>query len=107
MSILEEIFKPKGILAQNMKVYDFRQEQLDMAEEVLDALMDKEHLVTEAGTGVGKSFGYLIPAILSFDRTADPIVISTNTINLQEQLVNKDLPWIKKHLNVSFNYFVG
>ncbi|PCJ58853.1 MAG: helicase [Planctomycetota bacterium] len=107
MKLLEDIFKQDGTLSKNLSTYEFRPEQLEMANEVFDAMLDKEHLVVEAGTGIGKSFGYLIPAILSIDKTNDPIVISTNTINLQEQLINKDLPFIRRFLGIPFIYKLG
>ncbi len=82
--------------------YEFRGEQAGMAEEVATTLAEKEHLAAEAGTGVGKSFAYLVPLILHAVRTKTRCIVSTHTISLQEQLMYKDLPFLKKHLGVPF-----
>ncbi len=74
-----------------------------MASAVADALSEQHHLVVEAGTGVGKSFAYLVPAIQA--ALADPkfkVVISTHTISLQEQILNKDIPFLRDHLGDDF-----
>ena len=91
---VEEIFSPSGILSK-AKNFEFRPEQQQMAVAVARALETKEHLVTEAGTGVGKSLAYLIPAILFAVANSKKAVVSTHTINLQEQLVEKDLPMLE------------
>src|SRR5438046_3944949 len=75
-----------------------------MAVAVARALEAKEHLVVEAGTGVGKSIGYLVPAILFAVANRKKAVASTHTINLQEQLVEKDLPMLAKILPVTFSF---
>ncbi|MBI5406336.1 MAG: hypothetical protein HZA18_01405 [Nitrospirae bacterium] len=80
--------------------YENRPQQVEMAEEVLNCLRDKQRLLIEAGTGVGKSFAYLIPAILSEEKT----IISTATIALQDQLVSKDLVVLKKLLSHDFTF---
>ena len=100
---LREIFSPGGLISQHLEGYEFRQEQLQMAHEVSRALMDAEHLIVEAGTGVGKSFAYLIPAISLALRSEQTVVISTNTISLQEQLVTKDIPFLQRVLPRDFN----
>ncbi|MCG9130987.1 DEAD/DEAH box helicase [Candidatus Poribacteria bacterium] len=100
---LREIFGPSGLISQNLEGYEVRQEQLQMAHEVSRALIDSEHLIVEAGTGVGKSFAYLIPAISLALRSEQTVVISTNTISLQEQLVTKDLPFLQRVLPRDFN----
>lgn len=104
------ILGPEGSIARRLKNYEMRPQQLELATAVARALAAKKHLVAEAGTGVGKSFAYLVPAILyaTADQVDDPkakegakkseeeasrrIVISTHTISLQEQLIDKDLP---------------
>ena len=91
---VEEIFSPSGILSK-AKNFEFRPEQQQMAVAVAKALETKEHLVVEAGTGVGKSLAYLIPAILFAVANSKKAVVSTHTINLQEQLVEKDLPMLE------------
>ena len=108
----ESILGPGGSISRRISNYELRREQLQMAHAVSQALADRKHLIVEAGTGVGKSFGYLVPAILfaTSDEAAleaqgqeptaaakgsneddDPkvrrVVISTHTISLQEQLI--------------------
>ena len=87
VALVCDIFKDGGSL---MKVLDFehRPEQSQMAESVVDALRNEEHLLVEAGTGVGKSLAYLIPSIIHA-KNKRPCVVATNTINLQEQLLEK------------------
>jgi ATP-dependent DNA helicase DinG len=120
MLTVHDILGPDGRIARRMPHYESRPQQLEMAEAVSSAIAQRRHLVVEAGTGVGKSFAYLVPAILAATepesvpdaaaRRGDPtrartgtadaadaprkrrIVISTQTISLQEQLVRKDLP---------------
>jgi ATP-dependent DNA helicase DinG len=90
---VEEIFSPSGILSQ-AKNFEFRPQQQEMAVAVARALQNREHLAVEAGTGVGKSLAYLVPAILFAVAQKKKAVISTHTINLQEQLTEKDLPML-------------
>src|SRR3954453_8559523 len=90
---VEEIFSPSGILSRSRN-FEFRQQQQQMAVAVARALENREHLAVEAGTGVGKSLAYLIPAILFAVRHKKKAVVSTHTINLQEQLTEKDLPML-------------
>src|SRR6516225_7696395 len=86
---VEEIFSPTGILSR-AKNFEFRPQQQEMAVAVARALQNREHLAVEAGTGVGKSLAYLIPAILFAVAAKKKAVVSTHTINLQEQLTQKD-----------------
>jgi len=97
-----EILGPKGRIAQRLPQYEHRPQQLAMAEAAAQAIADGRHLIVEAGTGVGKSFAYLTPAILAVgqqaadDKTSQPrVVVSTHTIPLQEQLLHKDIPFLK------------
>lgn len=92
---VNKLLSPGGAVAKNMSGYELRPQQLAMAEEVARAFDDGEHLLVEAGTGVGKSFAYLIPAIERAVRTGERVVISTHTIALQEQLIHKDIPFLK------------
>ena len=78
--------------------FDVREEQLAMANYVQTALVRNRHLLAEAGVGTGKTFAYLLPALGHLMRTRRPIVIATHTIALQEQLVNKDIPAMRKLL---------
>ena len=104
---LREIFSPGGLIAQHLDGYEFREEQLHMAHEVSRALTSSEHLIVEAGTGVGKSFAYLIPVISHALRSEQKVVISTNTISLQEQLVTKDIPFLQRVLPRDFNVLLA
>lgn len=128
-----EILGPEGRIAARLKNYENRSEQLAMADAVAAAIENHEHLVVEAGTGVGKSFAYLVPAILATadgsagvppaknadydpERAGRPrskaddekkparrVVISTHTISLQEQLMEKDLPLLRSVMPVEFS----
>src|ERR1043165_4998524 len=100
---VEEIFSPTGILSRSPN-FEFRPQQQQMAVAVARALENREHLAAEAGTGVGKSLAYLVPAILFSAANRKKAVISTHTINLQEQLVQKDLPMLQQILPVPFTF---
>src|SRR3954469_7393152 len=98
---IRTIFSPEGLLSKSRN-FEFRPEQQEMAVAVAKALSEERHLVVEAGTGVGKSLAYLIPSILWALEKKKKAVISTYTINLQEQLVYKDIPIVQKVLPVEF-----
>ncbi|MFM2293607.1 MAG: hypothetical protein RLZZ350_20 [Verrucomicrobiota bacterium] len=105
---VEQIFSPTGILSR-AKNFEFRPQQQEMAVAVARALQNREHLAVEAGTGVGKSLAYLVPAILFAVAQKKKAIISTHTINLQEQLTEKDLPMLTGVLGslpdpVKFNF---
>jgi len=100
-----EIFSPTGVLSRS-KNFEFRPQQQQMAVAVAQALEKHEHLAVEAGTGVGKSLAYLVPAILYAAANKKKAVISTHTINLQEQLTQKDLPMLEKILPVKFSFMM-
>ena len=100
---VEEIFSPSGILSRASN-FEFRPQQQQMAVAVARALENQEHLAVEAGTGVGKSLAYLIPSILFAVSRKKKAVVSTHTINLQEQLTQKDLPMLEKVLPISFKF---
>src|SRR5215472_17737212 len=82
---VDEIFSPQGILSRS-KNFEFRPQQQQMAMAVARTLENREHLAVEAGTAVGKSLAYLIPAILFAVANKKKAIVSTHTINLQEQL---------------------
>ena len=84
------------------KNFEFRPQQQEMAARVAQALEQEQHLILEAGTGVGKSLGYLVPSVLFALERHTKAIISTYTINLQEQLLHKDIPILKKVLPVEF-----
>lgn len=86
------VFGPDGPIAQFHEGYEYREGQIRMAEAIAKAFVDKKHLIVEAGTGTGKTLAYLIPAINESIRTKKRIIISTGTKNLQEQLMEKDIP---------------
>jgi ATP-dependent DNA helicase DinG len=91
---MREVFGPGGLLERSMiGGYEHRVAQLEMAEMVHDAFQSRHHAIVEAGTGTGKTLAYLLPAICSGRR----VVISTATKSLQEQLYQKDIPFLKKH----------
>ena len=91
---VEALFAPDGPFSTAFPTYEHRPQQVRMARAVTEALQDGHHLVVEAGTGVGKSMAYLLPAMLFAAATGQRVVVSTNTINLQEQLIKKDIPTI-------------
>src|SRR5437870_7841940 len=91
-----EILSPDGAIARRLgEKYEHRPQQLEMAAAVEQAFAEGHHLLVEAGTGVGKSFAYLLPAIDAAVRNKKRVVISTHTISLQEQLIEKDIPLIQ------------
>ena len=96
-----ETLSPSGPVAAALRGYERRDEQLAMAEAVESAFADREHLLVEAGSGVGKSFAYLVPAIAAI-QSRQRVVVSTYTIALQEQLIDKDLPFLQEHLRLPF-----
>ena len=100
---VEHVFSPEGILSRSSN-FEFRPQQQQMAVAVARALEEGTHLAVEAGTGVGKSLAYLVPAILYANAHKKKAVISTHTINLQEQLIGKDLPVLEQVLPIRFSF---
>ncbi|MDD4224352.1 MAG: helicase C-terminal domain-containing protein [Candidatus Cloacimonetes bacterium] len=99
---IADVFTPDGLLSQKFPNFEFRSGQVEMAQAIDAAFSTGKHLAVEAGTGVGKSFAYLVPALAFANRRSTKIVVSTNTKNLQEQLFYKDLPQLKKMLPLPF-----
>jgi ATP-dependent DNA helicase DinG len=99
---MQDYFAPGKVISRRFEGFETRDEQLEMARQVEKALTDGKVLAVEAGTGVGKSFAYLVPAIELISRGAGKILISTFTITLQEQLINKDIPFLSKCLGKDF-----
>lgn len=95
---LDLVFAPGGTLCDALPDYECRPEQRRMAQAVLERFFQGGCLLVEAGTGTGKSLAYLVPAALWALQNDCPVVISTQTINLQEQLVHKDLPLLARIL---------
>ncbi len=98
LSNVHDIFSQKGLLAKTLPYYEHRPGQIEMTKAVAEAFHNHQHLIVEAGTGIGKTLAYLIPAIYSGVKT----VVSTGTKNLQEQLFFKDVPYLKKHVSHDF-----
>jgi ATP-dependent DNA helicase DinG len=98
---VRSLFSKEGLLSR-AKNFEYRPEQQQMAVAVAQALEEERHLVVEAGTGVGKSIAYLAPSILYAIQEKKKAVVSTHTINLQEQLLHKDIPILRKVLPIEF-----
>jgi ATP-dependent DNA helicase DinG len=96
MSDLAEVLGPDGLLSQHIEAFSYRPQQLDMAQSVERTMAAGGVLITEAGTGTGKTFAYLVPALLSGLK----VIVSTGTKNLQDQLYQRDLPLIRDTLAV-------
>src|SRR5437899_8491170 len=93
---IASILGPHGAIAGRLKNYEARPQQLAMADAVAQAIRQRRHLMVEAGTGVGKSFAYLVPAIQAALAGEEcRVVVSTHTISLQEQLIHKDIPFLQ------------
>jgi ATP-dependent DNA helicase DinG len=93
---LTQVFEKDGVLASHIEGYSERAQQLEMALAISDAIENNTQLVAEAGTGTGKTFAYLVPALL----TGGKVIISTGTKNLQDQLFSRDLPNVRDALKV-------
>lgn len=89
-----------GIFSRHLPKFEHRPEQVELCRSIAIALSDSQHLLAEAGTGIGKSLAYLVPAALWALENNTRVVISTNTINLQDQLINKDIPDVQDALDV-------
>ena len=94
--IIRQVFEKNGTLATNIDGYSERTQQLEMALAIAQAIENNTQLVAEAGTGTGKTFVYLVPALLSGGK----VIISTGTKNLQDQLFSRDLPNVRDALKV-------
>jgi ATP-dependent DNA helicase DinG len=94
--IIEEFFKNSGPLSEGVINFHEREDQVEMAKIVNEAIEEKNSLIVEAGTGVGKTFSYLVPALINGGK----VVISTATKNLQDQLFFKDIPTIRDALKI-------
>ena len=108
-TFLEEVdiknyFAKDGILAKEIKGFEYRKEQEKMAHYIQDAINEDRKIIIEAGTGTGKTLAYLIPAIKWAVANKKKVIIATNTINLQEQLLLKDIPLAKSIIKEDFSY---
>jgi len=96
--LIEDVLRKNGVIASKLDSYELRPQQLDMALAIEKAIEENRHLIVEAGTGVGKSIAYLIPFIFWSVRNNKKVIISTHTKTLQEQLIKKDLPFLRNAL---------
>ena len=101
---IENYFAKDGILAKEIKGFEYRQEQEEMAQYIQDAINEDRKIIVEAGTGTGKTLAYLIPSIKWAVTNKKKVIIATNTINLQEQLLLKDIPLAKSIIKDEFSY---
>src|SRR4030095_8358166 len=97
-----EVFGPEGLIAQAHPEYEYRPGQVDMARAVMRAFEEKRHLIVEAGTGTGKTLAYLVPAVAAALAGRGRVIISTGTKNLQDQLMEKHIPFLQSILPKSF-----
>jgi ATP-dependent DNA helicase DinG len=99
---MQQIFGPDGLISKAHPEYEHRPGQIQMAEAVVRAFEQRHHLIVEAGTGTGKTLAYLVPAIAAACGSGARVVISTGTKNLQEQLMDKDIPFLSDVLPAKF-----
>ncbi len=111
MNSFNELLMSENIFSDVVKNFKKRPQQISMSLKIAESINKNKNLIVEAGTGVGKSLAYLFPSILYSIQNKKRVVISTNTINLQEQLIQKDLPNLKKLIsnipefeNTEFNF---
>jgi ATP-dependent DNA helicase DinG len=97
-----EVFGPDGLIAAAHPQFEYRPGQVDMARAVMRAFEEKRHLIVEAGTGTGKTLAYLVPAIAAAVGGNGRVIVSTGTKNLQEQLMEKDIPFLQNVLPKPF-----
>ncbi|MFH0911697.1 MAG: helicase C-terminal domain-containing protein [Planctomycetota bacterium] len=96
------LFAPGGALARTLPGFEKREGQREMARNMAQALSEDRHLLVEAPTGIGKTLAYLVPVALFSTREGYPVILSTNTKNLQAQLFEKDIPLVRKALGIEF-----
>lgn len=101
--LVKASLSPGGCIAQVMPGFESRPQQLEMAMDLAGALKRGHHVLAEAGTGLGKSIAYLVPALVWTWKHRGRVVVSTNTINLQEQLLHKDIPLLQRGMPFTFN----
>jgi len=103
---LTSLIEPGGELSEAIEGYEHRTQQVQMLKAVSEALSESRHLLVEAGTGTGKSMAYLIPSLEWAAATGNRVLVSTNTINLQDQLIHKDAPDLKKAIGKDYEVAV-
>ncbi|MBQ3509753.1 MAG: 3'-5' exoribonuclease [Peptococcaceae bacterium] len=99
---MDSFFEPDGLMAKASDSFQHRPQQLKMEQTIAEAFACQSHGIIEAGTGTGKSFAYLLPALLWAYENQCRVLVSTNTIALQEQLFQKDIPFLKQCLDYDF-----
>src|SRR5881394_1014849 len=99
---MQSIFGPDGLIARTHPEYEHRPGQIAMARAVMRAFEEKRHLIVEAGTGTGKTLAYLVPAVAAALGGNGRVIVSTGTKNLQEQLMEKDIPFLQSILPKPF-----
>lgn len=97
-------FEKNGALAENIPNFEYREEQKNMASSIQRGINENKKIIVEAGTGTGKTLAYLIPAIKWAIQNQKKVIIATNTINLQEQLLYKDIPIVRDVVDKNFSY---
>lgn len=102
LQAVEKMFLPGGCVARGLKVYQHRDQQVKMLKAVGKAFQQNRHLLVEAGTGIGKSLAYLVPAIHWAVAQGEKVVVATHTIALQEQLIKSDIVFLQKNLDTAF-----
>lgn len=100
--LVDDYIGENGSFSQTLPDFEYRPQQVDIAKTIAQSFEMNEHLIIEAGTGVGKSIGYLTPALLWAKSQGKRVVISTNTINLQDQLIGKDIPLLQQGFGKPF-----
>jgi DNA polymerase-3 subunit epsilon/ATP-dependent DNA helicase DinG len=100
--MIDKYLGDNGIFTMNISNFEYRPQQVDIAKAIAQSFEMGDHLIIEAGTGVGKSIGYLAPAVLWARSQQKRVIISTNTINLQDQLMGKDIPLLQQGLGQPF-----
>jgi ATP-dependent DNA helicase DinG len=103
MNVMLEVFGPDGLIARAHPEYEYRPGQIEMARAVMRAFDEKRHLIVEAGTGTGKTLAYLVPAVAAALGGNGRVIVSTGTKNLQEQLMEKDIPFLQNILPKPFS----
>jgi ATP-dependent DNA helicase DinG len=101
---LDNIFAPNGRLARVLPTYEHREEQRQMAHAIAQVIEQQRHLLVEAGTGTGKSLAYLVPFILWATQNKKRVLVATYTKTLQQQLVEKDLPFLREQVGLDFRF---
>ncbi len=101
---IDDFFGENGKIHQEIDKFEIRKEQYKMSKYIEKSMNENHKLIVEAGTGTGKTIAYLLPTLLYVLENNLKLIISTNTINLQEQLINKDIPLIKRIIGKEFDY---